>query len=244
MVENPETHEREITEAAFKPGNLVWGTTIGQWNFRSLFQRGIVPPAALGERTLSTDIVCTAILSNAVLPRRYTWAKHVGPKDDNRQYLSPDDVAIIISRDALIARFPDQVFAVGELFMTYQQKYSTAEEIRRLFSIDESWSTVFGIPIRGDQWPRFDDEVRLLPREPKSFAITPDLWVGIVVREQDFPYLQYQDYDFETVLPIPVFSTECKLLAENLDLTRKAARRKIKAWKAKLKVQSMDHART
>ncbi|MBI2970922.1 MAG: hypothetical protein HYY37_00720 [Candidatus Aenigmarchaeota archaeon] len=215
-------------EVILKPGNLVHGTSFTRKNYRTLLEWGLVPPAVLeahGEKTysLSLDFISFALLSNNELPYRYSRAKHHASKYNDGRGAIPD-IAIIVDASKLMDAYPGEVFAVGEHFQQYQKAIWGEDALRWAYNFDEGWTSVFGIPIREGVWPRYDDEVRLMPRNPLEAAVTPDLWAGIVVQERIYEWLSCNDYLLNgspITFPIPVFSPDCTLLSPTFDLRRK-----------------------
>lgn len=196
--------DREFAEEVFKPGALVSGRAIEL--FGTYIAEGIRPPRAVGkDYATAPDNVCFALLSSECLPDRYEDAFHYGPGSA----LSVHRLAVVVSTEKLLAKFPSQVFAVGEVFRKREYHLRKSR-----YSIKDN--CVFDIPISDICDNAFLDEVRLYPSDVKTATVTKDLWDGIVV---DFDYLKRLSVylkEQEIDRAIPVFTPFCRLVTKDV----------------------------
>ncbi|MGE5041812.1 MAG: hypothetical protein ACM3IJ_02825 [Candidatus Levyibacteriota bacterium] len=196
----------ELAATTFKPGNLVWGTREGFESLPSLVEMGIVAPVAIGVKTLSRDVICTAILSKR--KDSYKSVTHRGPYPGTSS--TSRSLGIVISREKALERFPGEVYAVGHTFKSVGLK-GAMEDAQSLYDISRD-GKVFGIPIDVSHPVVYNEEVRFFPRDPKIFAITPDMWEGVVMGLEMFNYFSRAG-GVKRTLPIPIFTPDMNLLS-------------------------------
>jgi len=170
-----------------------------------------------GSWWLTPDCIAFAILSSEPPLESYRRAHHSGagqlgiPPDHNRWNF---DVGIVVKKDAVIRRYPDQLRAVGEFF------HDKPKMAKRLYSFNEEGTAVFGIPIAVDAGKTipWGDEARLYEEKINNQRgnaprITPDLWAGICIYEDCWPTLKKWHKEAKRSVSVPIFTPQGKLLS-------------------------------
>lgn len=100
--------------------------------------------------------------------------------------------------------------AVGHFFWEYlADDDPNADKYRK----DIQNRAIFDIPIKQRAllaW--YGNEVRFVPKDINS-AITPDMWTGIVIDEEDLSLLEKLTEGLSAIPNIPIFSTGCSFLS-------------------------------
>jgi hypothetical protein len=196
----------EIKESVLAPGNLVFGCSLRE--IRSYLEQGIRPASVVGSKSLETpDNLCFALLSDKPLPARYNEAFHYAPGG----VLGGYSLGIVVSREGLLAKFPEQTYAIGEYF--WRREHS---EKRKRYNYDPRNKTVHGIPIKEPWGLLFADEVRVYPKDVQSAAVTSDIWTGLIIERFYLQHLPIFFKDYEVTQQLPVLSPRCGLLARDL----------------------------
>lgn len=196
----------EIAENVLRPGNLVWGVRIDESNWGSIVREGIKPARIAQNNPRAQAEICTGLLPNAISARqRYIDTLHHGPRTESPY--TPLQVAIILSRERLLAAFPGQVKAVGSLFAHHI--------LASRYEIDSVKKTVFGIPIGKVAWPSYPDEVKICPGD-KELLVDQSFWDGIIVRNYHCWLLYLDTKRSGQKLNLPVIDTATNLLTMHL----------------------------
>lgn len=197
----------EVAERVFKPGNLVFGGSLRK--LPSYAEQGIRPGSALGlDWCFTPENICFALLSSDLLLNRYNNACHFGPDGMGTKgpRFEEPSVGIIVNTDRLLESYRDQVKAVGRFFWNkyWRERYGYCRKTR----------TVFNVPLDTDyDITAFRDEVRIFPNNIPVTRIDPSIWEGLVVKRSDHQKLL--DLTRSIKLNLPVFSTNCHLIATN-----------------------------
>jgi hypothetical protein len=200
-------------EEIFSPGNLVHGTVRTQTeNLESFLTKGICTGEEINYKGYTRHLICLSLLNELSLPDRYLNAKHYGPRHEDRYYVADSNrMAIVVSREKVLKKFPKQTFAVGKNFRT-------------MSALDWFWKgkvlqnlSVYDIPIRKPVGPHkyvLDDEVRVYPSKVSSDmpVIDPEMFLGLVVLPStlEFLYPRFNSISFN--LELPIFSPQGELL--------------------------------
>lgn len=156
------------------------------------------------------DTICFSMLRRQALPERYLDSHHYGPRMKTGTYSADNArIALIISRDKLLAAYPGQVFAVGSSFRdnSLMSRLSHGRVTRG--------QSVEGIPVKhpGSD-PVVDDEVRLYSSKGGGgVVVTPGMYEGLVVLPTSFYDLKWLMKDIPLQFELPIFSPQCELLS-------------------------------
>lgn len=205
----PEQEMIVIVEQVLRSGNLIHGVRprkASPWKMADILSRGLTFGYSVGR----TDF-CTAILSKRPLPERLQQAQHEGPGGWYNNSGYPVDwfnIAIVISREKALARWPNKAQAIGSLF----SDESLRDLVEEYYGFDDG--KVFEIPVVNIDGERFGDEVRFSFNQWEEIvASPPEDWDGIIIDEEKLdPYLKFcRDAGF--IPQLPVISPKCQLLA-------------------------------
>jgi hypothetical protein len=208
-------HE-SLTQKVFAPGNLVWGAHfINEYKFLVLASEGILPNAYTGKGfSMRPYSVCTAMLSNESRDvdkplLNYHLATHFGPKEIGPDYPLCSGyslpMALILSREKMIARYGENISAIGNNFRSH--RYCSKQ--RSKYNCDGEY--VNGIKISSPD-PHaedpFPDEVTInfpCPIDWSVKGVNCQLWEGTVVEQRAMPMVRSW-LDSLNLNQIPVFS--------------------------------------
>lgn len=196
----------ELKERILAPGNLIFGGSLK--DIVSYLQQGIRPASVVGRESQETpNNLCFSLLSDKPIPARYNDAFHYAPGGNPGIFT----MGIVVSREGLLERFPDQTFAIGEYFWGREDS-----DKRRRYNYDARNQTVHGIPIRQPGGLLFRDEVRVYPNDIQTAAVPPDIWTGIVIKGSYLPHLSVFFSEYECTQQLPILSPRCGVLARDL----------------------------
>lgn len=210
--------EQELVEKIFQSGNFVHGVRAGKfWTYdpresalwRNRLENGIEPTSAFP--FTRGKWVCMALLPKLAMPERYLEALHKGPKNDTDPF--DFEVGIVLNRKAVLAKFPNKIFAVGSRFCDSIRR----EKYQNWYEFNSIRSDVFGMPIRRLPGDVYDDEVRIIT-DNDSMKIALDLtcWEGLVIKGFTLQQLRVYSQGVELIKPLPVFNPYGQLLSEDI----------------------------
>lgn len=200
-------------EKIFTPGNLVIGSY-----FRKIgpefFSHGITTPKNAGlSNSNHPNIICAAMLDTRPMPGRYLDIGHHGPRgyahitELERELGPPSKIGVIVSLTEILAKFPGQVYAVGERFHNDSWWRHLLNKYHHRFpGYSPHGQFVSNIPVVRINEGVYRQEVRIYPNDPENAYITPQMWTGVVTNSPES--LLYFLGEHNLTLDMPLFYEE------------------------------------